>query len=194
MNYRNEQVKIESSRLISNPIYIQLDQVSNPAWYVIHTMPNHEFLAEKLLLKKSYDIFMPRLSIPSRRKDRKKIIEVPLFRSYCFINTNLCPKDYCEIVKTPGVARILGIKGRFFPIPQETIESIKVTLGSGRPYSSYDSLPVGARVRVCEGPLEGVIGVISRKREKNRRLVISVNLMNIAVAVELENEAVEAYQ
>jgi hypothetical protein len=42
-------------------------------------MANHEFLVENILLKKNFEIFMPRISISSRRKDRKKIIDVPLF-------------------------------------------------------------------------------------------------------------------
>jgi transcriptional antiterminator NusG len=193
MNIIKTKAKATSSELVRNHTYIRLDQISNPAWYVIHTMANHEILVEKLLSKKNFEIFMPRISVLSKRKDRKKVIDVPLFRSYCFINTSLCPKDYYEIVKTAGVARILGINGHFNPVPHEIIESIRGTIESGRLYYAYDNLPVGTRVRVCEGPLEGVIGVIVRRHEKKRRLVVSVDLMNVGVAVELENEAVEPY-
>jgi transcriptional antiterminator NusG len=194
MDFRKHKLNVMSSELINNLVYIHLDQLSNPEWYVIHTMANHEFLVEKLLLKKNFEIFLPCISIPSKRKDRKKIIDVPLFRSYCFINTSLWPKDYYEIVRTPGVARILGVKDRFIPVPKETIESIRVAIESGRYYNSYNCLPLGTRVRVCEGPLEGAIGIILKKRDKKRRLLISVELMNTAVAVELENESVEPYQ
>lgn len=172
---------------------VEINQISTPAWYVIHSLPNHEFVAEKILLKKELTVFLPRIQALSRRKDRKKIIEMPLFRGYLFIHTALWPKEFYDIMNTQGVYRILGVKGRFIPVPPEIIESIKIMLNSGRSFFPCDKLAVGARVRIAEGPLEGAVGVILRRRKKNRRLVVSVEFMNLAVAVELANEAVEPY-
>ena len=44
-----------------------------------------------------------------------------------------------------------------------------------------------------EGPLAGTIGIILRRQEKRRHLVVAVELFQRSVAVELEDEAVEPY-
>jgi transcriptional antiterminator NusG len=195
MNVTTEKEKRLSSKTEKSiTCQVDLDQISTPSWYVIHTMPNREFVVEKSLLSKGLEIFLPRMTVCSRRKDRKKFLEVPLFRSYLFVHTSIWPRDFYEIIRSPGVLRILGLNGRFIPVPTETIESLRITTESGRPYYACDNLPLGARIRISEGPLEGVIGVILRRLEKKRRLIISVDLMNIAVAVELSNEALEPYR
>jgi transcriptional antiterminator NusG len=172
---------------------VGLDQALTPSWYVIHTLPNREFKVETGLLRKGLEIFLPRITVPSRRTDRKKLIEVPLFRSYLFVHTSLWPREFYDIIMTPGVFRILGPKGHFVPVPTEVIESLKIVTASASTYYPCDNLPLKARVRVLEGPLEGAIGVIQRRREKKRRMIISLDLMNLAVAVELGNESVEPY-
>lgn len=48
-------------------------------------------------------------------------------------------------------------------------------------------------MRTLEGPLAGVIGIILKRREKKRRLVVAVELFQRSVAVELEDEAVAPY-
>lgn len=170
---------------------VALDQ-TQPAWYVIQTFSNHEGKVENGLLKKGFEIFLPRVTVCSRRKDRKKLLNTPLFPGYLFVHTVIWPKDFYKIIKMPGVVRLLGIKGRIVPVSLETIESIKTTIASGRLYYPWNNLAPGMRVMVAEGPLEGAVGVILRTRGK-KRLVISVELMNVAVVVELENDAVEPY-
>jgi len=41
--------------------------------------------------------------------------------------------------------------------------------------------------------LSGTIGIILRRREKKRHLVVEVEMFRRSVAVELEDEAVELY-
>jgi transcription antitermination factor NusG len=48
-------------------------------------------------------------------------------------------------------------------------------------------------VTIVEGPLTGVTDVILRKKTSQRHLVVIVNLLGRAVAVELSEEAVESY-
>jgi transcription antitermination factor NusG len=45
----------------------------------------------------------------------------------------------------------------------------------------------------AEGPLSGTIGIIQRRCEKKRHLVVAVELFQRSVAVEMEDEAVEPY-
>ena len=66
-------------------------------------------------------------------------------------------------------------------------------VASDRPYYPHRSLMRGKRVRVVEGPLAGVIGIIREETETKRKVIIEVELFHRAVAVELEDEAVELW-
>jgi transcription antitermination factor NusG len=163
-------------------------------WYVIHTCSHHEMRVEERLRKKGLEVFLPRFIQPSRRRDRRLLLRTPLFPGYLFVQDTLEPDTYYDIIKLPSVVRILAGSCRLQPVPQETIESIRLALAGDRPYYPYRCLQKGERVRVAEGPLAGVVGRIVEAKEKQRKLVIEVELFRRAMAVELENEAVEPWQ
>jgi len=71
-------------------------------WYVLHTKSRHETVVNAGLLKKSMEVFLPRVKVRSKRRDRKAMIQVPLFPGYLFIKTDLHPHTHLEIVKTAG--------------------------------------------------------------------------------------------
>lgn len=167
--------------------------VAKPAWYVIHTRSRHEDKVEFSLLHKGLEIFLPRITVRSRRQDRRVYLEVPLFPGYLFVHSALEPWAYYEIIRLAGVVRLLGTISRPSPVSLEKMESIKTILASDRPYSPWNYLGQGKQVRILEGPLAGVIGIILKRREKKRRLVVAVELFQRSVAVELEDEAVEPY-
>jgi transcription antitermination factor NusG len=104
------------------------------------------------------------------------------------------PVTRLDIIRIKGVVRLLGVKGNLCPVPQEIIDSIHTMIGSGRPCYPYRFLKVGTTVRILEGPLQGISGIIVHCREKKRKLVLSVELFCRAVAVELEDDAVEPYR
>ena len=162
-------------------------------WYVIHTRCHHEVRVEELLRQRGLEVFLPRFTQPSRRRDRKIILRLPLFPGYLFVQDVLETTTYHGIIKLPGVVRILANGGGLQPVPQETIESIRLALAVDRPYYPHRYLEKGLRVRVAEGPLAGVVGMIVGVKEKKRKVVIEVDLFQRAVAVELENEAVEPW-
>jgi len=162
-------------------------------WYVIHSCCHHEARLEERLLKKGLEVFLPRQIVVSRRRDRKKLLQVPLFPGYLFIHNYLEPPTYYDILNLPGVVRFLAIGGRLQPVPPETIASIQLVLATDRPHLPHPCLQKGKRVRVVEGPLVGVIGIIRESRVRKRKVVIEVESFRQALAVELEDEAVEPW-
>lgn len=165
----------------------------HPAWYVIYTNSRHEIQVEARLKKIGLEIFLPIINVLSRRRDRKQMIDVPLFPGYLFVHTSLEEQAYCEIIRQPGVVRILGYAGRQTPVPTEVVESIQKILASSRPYDPLAHFKVGQQVRILDGPLAGTIGVLHKVRGKKRRLVVGVELFQRSVAVELDDEAVERW-
>jgi transcriptional antiterminator NusG len=163
------------------------------SWYVVHTCCRHEARVEGRLLKLGLEIFLPRYTVVSRRRDRKKLLQMPLFPGYLFIHDTLEHNTYHSVLGVPGVVRFLSFGNRLQPVPAETIASIMLALNSQRAYFPDRFLQKGKKVRVVEGPLTGVSGFIKETKTEKRTVVIEVELFHQSVAVELGNDAVEPW-
>ncbi len=166
-------------------------ETSASAWYVIYTHCRHEVRVETGLRRQGLEVFLPLVTVPSRRRDRRLQIQVPLFPGYLFVCSDMQAPVYVKILRHPGVVRILGTKGRLTPVPTEVVESIRTIVTSDRPFYPWPYLEKGQRVIIMDGPLAGASGIIVGRRKKNQRLVVSVELFQRAVAVELDDYAVE---
>jgi transcription termination/antitermination protein NusG len=166
----------------------------NPfGWYVIHTCSRHEDKVQAGLRLKGLETFLPKITVRSRRRDRFKLLEAPLFPGYLFVHTALSDFTYYHIVRNEGVVRILGNKGECTQVPEETVSSIRKLLQSGCPVYPWQRLSPGKRVRVVDGPFKGVTGVVIRRKEGKQRLVVGVELLGQSVSVELAEETLEPY-
>ena len=58
-------------------------------WYVLHTRSRFETVVHDGLHKKAHDVFLPKVRVRSKRRDRKVMIDVPLFPGYVFVRSNL---------------------------------------------------------------------------------------------------------
>jgi len=156
-------------------------------WYAIYTRCHHEFTIRSQLQKKSIENFFPCVTRWSRRKDRKLKIQVPLFPSYIFVKICFTPYNALEVLKINGVVRFLGESNqRPVDIPDIQIESLKTVIASGEQILPFAYLRVGQRVRVRRGPLEGCEGLLVRMNTGKDRLVISLELLQRSVSVELD--------
>ena len=159
-------------------------------WYVLHTKSRHENVVTDGLHKKSMDVFLPRVRVRSSRKDRKAMIHVPLFPGYIFIKTDLHPHTHLEIVKTPGVVRLIGTKQGPVSVPDETIESLKIMVASEIPIITGHRLQQGDRVLVVNGPLAGVTGTFVRYRTQGR-VVVNIEALGQFASVDVEAGDIE---
>jgi transcription termination/antitermination protein NusG len=162
-------------------------------WYVIHARSRQEARVALALRQKGLEIFLPRITVCSRRQDRRLFLQLPLFPGYLFVRTVLELQAYYEIIKHPGVVRLLGINGCPGIVPPEQVDSIQAIVASDRTSYPWAYLGQGRQVRIMAGPLSGIVGTILRRRGNKPRLVVAVELFQRSVAVELENEAVEPY-
>ena len=68
-------------------------------WYVLHTKSRFENVVNDGLNKKTIEVFLPKIKVRSKRRDRKLMINVPLFPGYVFVKSDLHPDNHLEIVK-----------------------------------------------------------------------------------------------
>jgi transcription antitermination factor NusG len=133
--------------------------------------------------QKGIECFLPLKTVSSRWKDRNKLVELPVFPGYLFVNTEM-PERRLDILSAPSTVRVVEFGGKPQPIPGEQIESVRRLIASKLPFDSCPDMAAGERVEVIHGPLAGVQGTFLRSKSAGR-LVLSVTLIGQGVACEV---------
>ena len=163
-------------------------------WYAVHTRSRHEDKACAGLMLKEFNAFLPKIEAWSKRKDRKKKIELPMFAGYLFIElVDLSPETRVEVLKTFGVVRILGNPSGSEPIavPDDTIAAIRKIINSKVEIQHFQYPDVGGRARITDGPFKGVEGTVVTTDFKKELFVITIDLLQRSVAIKLEGFQIE---
>jgi len=161
------------------------------SWFALYVQVNHEKEVVKRLQQKSFDCYLPLMESWSRRQDRRKKVQLPLFPGYVFVHTILDNYTNVNILKTPGSVCVLRNSEGALPIPEYQIDNLKTMLGSPFPLASHSYLKEGDWVRVVRGALEGCVGILLRQNPRRGRLVVSVDIIQRSVSIELNVEDVE---
>jgi transcription antitermination factor NusG len=152
-------------------------------WCAVYTRHQHERAVGEMLQAKGFEVFLPLYESMRRWKDRRKLLSLPLFPCYVFLRGVLDRR--LPVLTTPGVHMIISRGERIATIPEEEIEAIRRTLEGQFRVEPHPFLRCGERVRVVRGSLEGVEGVLTRKKNLYR-LVLSVEMLAQSVAVEID--------
>jgi len=171
------------------------DSIASGEWYAVWTRSNCERLVAEQLSAKAFTPFLPEMTVRARRDGKSRVVHVPVFPGYLFVRHAMDKTSYLEILKARGVVRILdGGWTRLTPIPADEVDAIQRLVSSGVPLLPHPYFREGDRVRVVEGPLVGLEGLFVRERSNKGRLVLSINLLQASVAVEVDAAYVEACQ
>jgi len=166
--------------------------VSGPSrnWYAIHTRSRFENVVLDGLTRKEVEAFLPRITVRSKRVDRKKMIQIPLFPGYLFVKISLDPHEHLEVVKTIGVVTFVGNRQGPVPIAGESIASLKIMVQGGQEILTGSQFKQGDRVMVVSGPFAGVTGAFVRYRGRGR-VVVNIEALGQYAAVEVNEEDIE---
>jgi transcription antitermination factor NusG len=95
-----------------------------------------------------------------------------------------------RVLDAPGVLSFVGPKGEPAQLPDVEIETLRAGLHLQK-FEPHHGLAIGQRVRIHAGALQGLQGVLVR-HANGLRVVITVELIQQSVAVELDADAVES--
>jgi transcription antitermination factor NusG len=139
--------------------------------------------------QRTVEAYLPLYQSVRRWKDRRVRLELPLFPGYVFVHLAL--RDRLQALQAPGVARLVGFGGQPAALPDQEIEALRQGLTHEMRIDLHPYLKVGHRVRVRAGPLQGLEGILVRKKN-GPRFVISLDLIMRSVAVEIDEADFEA--
>jgi len=103
--------------------YISENQTQIKRWRVIYTRSNWEKKADALLKQSGLNSFCPVIKRKRKWADRSKIVEVPLFTSYLFVQVN--PNEEDKVLHINGVIGYVRDFGSIAEISSSEIDVIK---------------------------------------------------------------------
>jgi transcription antitermination factor NusG len=157
-------------------------------WWCLHAKPRHEKTAARHLRSRQIPHYLPQVIKEGRTPaGRKTQAVLPLFAGYLFLLGD--ERQRVEALKGNLLVNVLEV------VDQEALardlRQIHQMLSSGLEVSPEPTYPVGTRVRILSGPLEGLVGTVTR-RDKRDQFVAVVQFLGRGAMVELEDWQVEA--
>ena len=162
---------------------------SRSKWYALYTFPRHEKLIVEQIERRRFSCFLPLYRSVRRWKDRRKEVDLVLFPGYVFVRMAI--ERRLQVLQLPGVVRLVSFNGQPAALPAEEIEALQERLASGARVEPHPYLRVGRRVRVRSGAMEGLEGIVVRRKD-SCRVVFSIDLIRRSVAVEVDESDLEA--
>lgn len=139
------------------------------AWYALYTRPNFEKKVDARLQELGLHSYLPLTMQVRQWSDRKKKIEVPLFRCYVFVYTD--PKERLLSLKPRGVICMLNTKGKPSRIPDWEIDAVKRMLANDLEPETVERFKPGDLVEIVAGPLAGLQGILLENRGSDRVII-----------------------
>jgi transcription antitermination factor NusG len=152
-------------------------------WFALRVKSRCEKLVATIARNKGFEEFLPLYRSRRRWSDRLKVADLPLFPGYIFCRLN--PQHRLPLLTIPGVLNFVGVGKIPNPIEDIEIAAIQTATRSGLSTEPWPFLEVGQRVRLEDGPLAGMEGILVGT-SKPERIVVSVNVLKRSVAVAIE--------
>jgi transcription antitermination factor NusG len=164
-----------------------LPETSTPQWFAVAVKPRFDKAVARTLESKGFETLLPLYKTQHRYAARSKVSELPLFPGYVFCRFNALTQ--LPILTTPGVTQILGTGNTPLALSEEEIVSIRVAIQANIPLQPFPFLQAGHRVRIEEGALRGVVGLVVRIKDC-MRLILSITLLQRSVLLEIDRSHV----
>jgi transcription antitermination factor NusG len=155
------------------------------SWSVAHVRSRQEKVLARHLLRNGIPFFLPVVENVTVRSGRKFRSYTPLFNGYVFFRgANAAPVLWKS-----------GVTASLIPVPDqqrlhEELRQIRALQLAGASLRVCALVP-GTPVRVASGAFRGYTGVVTESRGGSR-LIVTLSLLNKAIAVEFESEMLAA--
>ncbi len=160
-------------------------------WFAAYTTPRHEKAVVRQLGVRHVESFLPLYTSVRRWKNGCQVaVEQPLFPGYVFVHVQR--RHSVKVLQVPGVVSIVSSGRKPSALPAHEIESLRAALPQ-RYYEPHPYVTVGDKVRIIEGPLAGMAGVLVRKKN-HFRVVLTLDLIMQSVAVEIGMDEIEPFR
>jgi transcriptional antiterminator RfaH len=153
-------------------------------WFVAQTKPRQEHIAEANLIRQNYEVMLP--LIPRLRASKSKLAEKltenqePLFPGYIFLRPAHAQHSLSPVRSTLGISRLVRFGTEYGQLRESVMDELMAFVKSqlSDPVEATrraKRLEVGSSVRVTDGPLVGLEGLVSRVATD--RIIVLIELL-----------------
>lgn len=157
-------------------------------WFAVYTTCRHEKRVAHHLEQREIDHFLPIYRTQHRWKDGSRVmVDLPLFPGYVFVRINASKR--VGVLEVPGVVSMIGTGSRPAALPDFEVEALRAGLDPMKA-EPHPLVTIGRRVRIKNGALAGVEGIVIRKKG-GFRVVLTLSLLMQSIAIEVDGDDVE---
>lgn len=155
-------------------------------WWAIHTKARQEKAFARQLLGMGIPFYLPLVRKENLIRGRRINSYVPVFSGYVFLFGT--DEERVQGLTTNRVSNVIRVVDQL----QLTndLRQVAHLIATDAPLTVERRLAPGHRVRVRKGPMEGVEGVVVKRRGKTR-LLVAVTLLQQGVSVEIDDFLLE---
>lgn len=176
--------------LTENPVSVILPTLAenDARWFAIYTNSRHEKSVAKQFAERQVESFLPLYrKVHQWAKQSRGTLELPLFPNYVFVH--FAAQRRAAVLAVPGVLGIVGRGHISSALSDAEIEALRTGFDPSK-IEPHPYLVVGERVRIRAGSMEGMEGILVRKKNE-LRVVLTLDLIQRSLAVEVDAEDVE---
>ena len=140
-------------------------------WYVVYTKPKWEKKVAERLNEIGVETYCPLVTKENQWSDRKKVVSVPLFNSYIFVQIE--EKERNRIFEVTGAIRYLFWLGKPAMVRDSEIEAIRNWLSGPDVYEvSLDHWKKGDKIVLDSGPFVTQSAIIQEVTQNHYILIL----------------------
>jgi transcriptional antiterminator RfaH len=144
-------------------------------WYLVHTKPSAETVAQANLERQGYESYLPRLVRSVLRGQQRRERSVPLFPRYLFLRLREGSQPLGPVRSSVGVSGVVRFGPDYAIVPDEAICQLQARadpLTGLHRLTPAKPLVSGAAVRIASGPFDGLEGIFQREDGAERVIVL----------------------
>ena len=151
-------------------------------WHVLVTKGNHAKKVNSRLISKKIETYLPLVNRVRQWRDRRRIVEQPVFGNYIFVHVNLVER--LMALQTKGCARYVTFGNGPAVVRNDEIENMQNIFNIVKDPEIVCYEKVGELVEIVRGPLRGVQGVVERHQGK-QRIFLSLKSINHSIVLDV---------
>jgi len=173
--------------MMSNSVQLIINDPNtkiSKSWYALYVKSRHEKCVHSELQQKGIESSLPLTIVTRQWSDRRKKVEVPLFRGYVFVKIDI-KNEKLPVLTTSGVVKFVTFNNITVPIPEDQMYWLQQMIASDLLLSQEQDFPIGTEIDVMFGPLKGLRGRVKQKNSETR-LVVWFDAIMQGVSVEID--------
>lgn len=155
-------------------------------WWAARTRTRQEKALARSLRGKDIPYFLPMVSRPQKSQGRMRTAIVPLFDGYLFFQADAVNRQ--TAMQTGHLAQAIAVTDQ--EILHRQLQAIARVCEHNIGLELVDFAQPGRKVRIIAGPFAGLTGHV-RKLKSARKLVLNVDAIGQAVAVEIALDQIQ---